>query len=73
MSRKVKPIFLPTQDVAERMVDVISKYNGDSRARVDAVERLDRALRVLKPIATTYVKPPPKRERQVWQADMKPS
>ena len=60
---------LRPQDVAERMVDVVGSYNGDPRARVDTVERLERALRVLKPIATTYVKPPPKRERKVRRGE----
>ena len=49
------------QDIAERMLDVINAYSGDPRARVDACERLARALRVLKPLAAAYVKPPAKR------------
>lgn len=54
-------IICKFQDIAERMLDVINAYSGDPRARVDACERLARALRVLKPLAAAYVKPPANR------------
>ena len=44
------------QDVARRMLEVLENYVTHPRARVDAAERMARAIRVVKPISAKPVK-----------------